>query len=88
MAVTYTHTESTGEHTVSRTFKSPAAAWACARAMEAIVEAAYTPQPFPSIAPDLSPATEALIERGDEDAPTANLTANTGRNPVSQTTGD
>lgn len=32
-----------------------------------------TPQPFPMIAPGLSPATEALIERGDEDAPLAHL---------------
>lgn len=71
MAVTYTHDESTGKHTVSRTFDSPAAAWACARAMERIVESAYTP--LPSSAPDLSPSAAALIERSDEDAPLAHL---------------
>lgn len=46
-------------------------------------------RPFPA-AEDLpdSPVVAALIEMHDEDAPTANLTANSGRNPVSQVTGD
>lgn len=45
------------------------------------------PFPSPSDLPD-SPVVAALIELHDEDAPISGLSANTGYNPVSQTTGD
>lgn len=54
-----------------------------------ILSCRAAPKAFPDASdlPD-SPVVAALIEMHDEDAPTANLTANSGRNPVSQVTGD
>lgn len=56
---------------VTRTFNSLPAAMAGVAALGEIVESAYTPKP----APELPPHVAELLERCDEDAPTANLTA-------------
>lgn len=90
MAVTFEST-SAGIR-ISRTFRSLSAAAAGASALEAIAEAGFIPQPFPppEAARELTPAVEALIERGDEDAPLEGLKAgeaylaDLGTNPVSQ----
>lgn len=56
---------------VSRTFNSLPAAMAGVAALGEIVEAAYAPKP----APELPPHVAELLERCDEDAPTAHLKA-------------
>lgn len=60
-----------GTYEVTRTFTSPAAAMAGMAALGGIVEAAYTPKQ----APELPPHVAELLERCDEDAPTAHLKA-------------